>query len=221
MCLQYLRIWGWTIAIAGEKKNILQPLNSPAHPLFESRNKIFQSHHHKKVSCKTFYLFLSSTMCYSLRRTWRHLQVGAMVAGTVCAHVKKKLGGGEWRGWRGQHVQTDTPLQFMWQFYVIFLTCCKESHSCHFDWPIKHSNLWSWSCQSSYDFRLLLSPHGHNKQSLDYFGVGYCNSPPHEVLMISRFFAQFLTRVQLSKFYLSAGYPNQMKIFSLQNKETF
>ena len=156
MCLQFLRIWGWTIAIAAEKKNILQPLNSPAHPLFESRNKIFQSHHHKKVSCKTFYLFLSSTMCYSLRRTWRHLQVGAMVDGTVWTHVKKKLGGGEWRGWRGQHVQTDTPLQFMWQFYVIFLTCCKESHSCHFDWPIKHSNLWSWSCQSSYDFSLLL-----------------------------------------------------------------
>ena len=76
--------------------------------------------------------------------------------------------------------------------------------------------------KSSYDFRLLLSPHGHNKQSLDYFGgVGYCNSPSHEVLMISRFFAQFLTRVQLSKFYLSAGYLNQMKIFSLQNKGTF
>ena len=61
------------------------------------------------------------------------------------------------------------------------------------------------------------------KQPPDYFGVGYCTSPPppHEVLMISRFFAQFLTRVQLSKFYLSAGYLNQMKIFSLQNKGTF
>lgn len=149
MCLQFLRIWGWTIAKAAEKKIyynlwIVQPITLY---VFESRNKIFQSHHHKKVSCKTFYLFLSSTMCYSLRRTWRHLQVGAMVDGTVWTHVKKKLGGGEWRGWRGQHVQTDTPLQFMWQFYVIFLTCCKESHSCHFDWPIKHSNLWSWSCQ--------------------------------------------------------------------------
>ena len=60
------------------------------------------------------------------------------------------------------HSLQTLPLQFMWRFYVIFLlTCCKESHSCHFDWPIKHSNLWSWSCQSSYDFRLLLSPHGH------------------------------------------------------------
>ena len=48
------------------------------------------------MSCKTFYLFLSSTMCYSLRRTWRHLQVGAMVVGTVWTHVKKKLGGGRW-----------------------------------------------------------------------------------------------------------------------------
>ena len=75
---------------------------------------------------------------------------------------------GRWRGEgaKGGHVQTDTPLQFMWQFYVIFLTCCKESHSCHFDWPIKHSNLWSWSCQSSYDFSLLMvttSPHLRNK----------------------------------------------------------
>ena len=85
MCLQFLRIWGWTIAKAAEKKIyynlwIVQPITLY---VFESRNKIFQSHHHKKVSCKTFYLFLSSTMCYSLRRTWRHLQVGAMVDGTV------------------------------------------------------------------------------------------------------------------------------------------
>ena len=51
------------------------------------------------------------------------------------------------------HSLQTLPLQFMWRFYVIFLlTCCKESHSCHFDWPIKHSNLWSWSCQRGCDF---------------------------------------------------------------------
>ena len=113
-----------------------------------------------------------------------------------------------------------------------FFTPIHVTVLCHFSWPVARSHILVILIglsntqifdhdlvKSSYDFRLLLSPHGHNKQSLDYFGgVGYCNSPPHEVLMISRFFAQFLTRVQLSKFYHSR--LNQMEIFSLQNKRT-
>ena len=160
-------------------------------------------------------------MCYSLRRTWRHLQVGAMVAGTVCAHVEEEAG--RWGvkrlegAARSNRHSTPIHVTVLCHFLdllqgVTFLSFWLAYQTLKSLIMILSVQLWfqtppqsSWSQQAV--TRLLW--------------VGYCNSPPHEVLMISRFFAQFLTRVQLSKFYLSAGYLNQMKIFSLQNKETF
>ena len=149
MCLQFLRIWSWTIAKAAEKKIyynlwIVQPtLYLSPETKFSKATTI------KKWVVKLFICFYRppcATHCaeHDAIYKWEQWWMGQF--GLMWRRSWEE-GGGEWRGRRGQHVQTDTPLQFMWQFYVIFLTCCKESHSCHFDWPIKHSNLWSWSCQ--------------------------------------------------------------------------